>query len=832
MPIYYAPIKAQFQALTVVDGMGSLGWNFIGPGNGNQVKHNICSSYGYITDCTICGTDEFGDCLTCLANNTQDYDYPDSFTTTITNSSVLVGDFVDLTIYGYNLNPQQQTLTDEFNCSYTQFATTCKSVGFAIDRYSNLWGWGGAPTNDVPLTRNWVTPDIIAVSANTINPVSNINWLGLLPRYINFGNTYVGACIYNDGSLRMWGDNTNYQVGIGSSTYTSGTTAVLLSGTKNWNQISAGSVNTIAVRKDGTLWSWGQGGVAYVGVDGRNGAGGSAEPAQIGSDTNWKQVNVGNYNAAAVKNDKTLWTWGYIFWGAIGNGSYGVNSGYSSPIQIGTTEWEKVSISSNYVLAIKTDGTLWAWGNNSTGQLGLGNTADKSVPTQVGTDTDWFHVEASNTHAVALKTNGTLYTWGDNIVGQLGIGDTVNRSIPTAVGSLSNWMFIASKGSHTLAIKTDGTLWSWGRNDQGQLGLGSFTNKSSPVQVGTDTDWELITATYGVSLATKKNSNRLWGAGGYLQLLPFSNQTTFASFHTNYIGTGYKKIAASSANVSPHVLSVKTDGTLWALGTNNSGQLGTGNTTVQSSFVQIGSLTDWKDVAVHKEMSLAIKTNNTLWAWGNNTNGNLGTSNTTSYSSPVQIGALSNWAFVTANRYTCLAVKTDGTLWGWGNNLNGQIGNGTTTSYSSPVQIGSLTTWSIVQAYDLNDDNNITVLAIKTDGTLWGWGRYISNSGGGTSSPVQIGTNTDWANLPIGGGLAGFYEYNGAKDYSNYYGYAAITSSGDIYNINPITGSYGTVGRSPILVGSSLGTTVKKCVASKGNALILKTVNGQNRSFM
>ncbi|WP_208029780.1 RCC1 domain-containing protein [Rhabdothermincola sediminis] len=189
-----------------------------------------------------------------------------------------------------------------------------------------------------------------------------------------------------------------------------------------------------------------------------------------------------------------------------------------------------------------------------------------------------------------------------------------------------------------------------------------------------------------------------------------------------------------------------TSGTLWAWGYNGDGQLGTGDTTDQTSPVQIGTGTDWASVTAGDSHTVAIRTDGTLWAWGRNGYGQLGTGDTTNRTSPVQIGTGTDWASVTAGYYHTVAVRTDGTLWAWGWNLFGQLGTGDTTNRTSPVQIGTGTDWASVTA------GYSHTVAIRTDGTLWAWG-YNSDGQLGTgdytshASPVQIGTGTDWASV-------------------------------------------------------------------------------------
>ena len=363
----------------------------------------------------------------------------------------------------------------------------------------------------------------------------------------------------------------------------------------------------------------------------------------------------------------------------------------------------------------ETVGELWTWGGGWSGQLGLGNTTNRSEPTQVGSLTDWEKVNAGSrpNNNAAIKTDGTLWTWGYNYYGSLGIGTSqaslganADKSSPVQVGSLTNW-FIAGGGDNCMvAIKTDGTLWSWGLTNYGQGGRNNSTNVSSPVQIGSLTDWkgsssdEVLTdgetkigsGSYNSHII--KNDGTLWGWGWGAQSTVGDSSTTNRSSPVQ-IGSG-TDWASISPSYSYNVCAVKTGGTLWTWGRGDEGALGHGDTTTRNSPVQVGSLTTWKFVCAGYKWSCAVKTDGTLWAWGDNSKGQLGLGDTTSRSSPVQVGSLTDWLRPLSGYQHNRVLKTDGTLWAWGNNDVGQLGLGDTTNRSSPVQVGSAASWGKV----------------------------------------------------------------------------------------------------------------------------------------
>jgi alpha-tubulin suppressor-like RCC1 family protein len=309
-------------------------------------------------------------------------------------------------------------------------------------------------------------------------------------------NRYALGVQYN-GTLWAWGNNNNGCLGVGNTTKYSSPKQV--GALTNWLKVSSGGYSSsFAIKTDGTFWSWGDNGKGQLG-DGTITK--RSSPVQVGSLTNWLNVASGAYYVVATKTDGTLWSWGGNTNGQLGLGN---RTSYSSPKQVGAlTNWLNITCSQYSTLAVKTDGSLWSWGQNDSGQLGLNNRTYYSSPKQVGSLTTWSNGFASQQNGIKFfKTDGTLWTWGNNSYGELGLGNTTKYSSPKQVGSLTTWSAVSGKGFFTIALQTNGTLWSWGRNADGQLGLGNTTSYSSPKQIGSLTSWVKIASGYSMTFGT------------------------------------------------------------------------------------------------------------------------------------------------------------------------------------------------------------------------------------------------------------------------------------------------------------------------------------------
>ncbi|MBI5936211.1 MAG: hypothetical protein HY850_00005, partial [Betaproteobacteria bacterium] len=324
-------------------------------------------------------------------------------------------------------------------------------------------------------------------------------------------------------------------------------------------------------------------------------------------------ITGGAGHSLALKEDGTLWSWGQNL-----NGELGIGSTVTSAATKIGTGYAAIGATLNTSAAIKTDGSLWAWGYNAYGTVGDGTTTTRLSPVQIGTG--FSKIDGGGSHFIALKPDGSLWAWGTNNVGQAGDGTTTQYNSPIYIGS--GFSAISAGLAHSLALKTDGSLWAWGQNNYGQLGDGTTTNRLVPTQ----------------------------------------------------IGTGFTAISAGME----HSIALKSDGTIWTWGDNTRGQLGDGTTVRQLTPKQVAS--NYKSIAAGGRYSEGIKTDNTLWIWGQWVWQYPGST------SPQQIGA--NFYYVTSSGYgTSFGVKLDGTTWAWGDNFYGELGDGSASYRQTPVQL-------------------------------------------------------------------------------------------------------------------------------------------------
>lgn len=316
---------------------------------------------------------------------------------------------------------------------------------------------------------------------------------------------------------------------------------------------------------------------------------------------------------------------------------------------------------------------LYSTGYGYEGGLGLGSGIEQvSIFTRIGTDTDWIAIGTGGYQSFAIKSSGKLYAWGYNAnygVGYLGLGGELSEEIiwvPTQVGIDVNWKDVKGGRTHAIGLKTNGTIWATGANNYGQLGVGDNVSRTEFAQAGSGSNW----------------------------------------------------VTVNTGNSSWHNCAIRADGTLWAAGYNNAGQLGQGDMTNQNSFVQIGSDSTWIVVSLGERHTLAIKSDGTLWATGSNLKGQLGLGDNVSRTSLTQVGSGTDWADCIGGEYYSYAVKSNGTLWATGENDLGQLGQGDTVNTNAFVQVGTAAEWEDIAL----GQSGSHAMCINASEELWGTG--------------------------------------------------------------------------------------------------------------
>ncbi|MCL1808830.1 MAG: hypothetical protein FWG42_03565, partial [Clostridiales bacterium] len=327
------------------------------------------------------------------------------------------------------------------------------SHSIAIKTDGSLWAWGantygqlgdGTRTNRNAPVRIGLDNDWVAVSASDKHTVA----------------------LKKDGSLWAWGANNFGQLGDGTSEQR---TAPVRVGTDNdWAEVfsagwSHGETNlpfahTVALKTDGSLWTWGNNHHGQLG-DGTADDEKHTTPIRIGTATDWVAVSAGCAHTVALKSDGSLWTWGYNLTGGLGDGTE-VNR--HRPIRVGTdNDWAVGWGGYCYTVALKTDGSLWSWGENFSGELGDGTTINRSLPSRIGTDNDWVAAAPTRafadkgSHTLALKASSSLWAWGNNASGQLGDGTAINRGVPGRLGTDNDWAISLTIGMILLDYSQD-----------------------------------------------------------------------------------------------------------------------------------------------------------------------------------------------------------------------------------------------------------------------------------------------------------------------------------------------------------------------------------------
>jgi len=518
-----------------------------------------------------------------------------------------------------------------------------------------------------------------------------------------------------DGTVKTWGDN--YYGQLGNGTYNERSTPTTVSGINGIvTAIAAGDTHTVALLADGTMRTWGDNYYGQLG-NGEDGNDSYTPVAVIGLAGTVIAIAAGDYHTLAIMADGTVKAWGDNGSGQLGDGSYYSNSLPETVVGLGGTA-KHIEAGNYYTVALLVDGTVKAWGDNVSGQLGNGTYNISSTPVTVtGLDSAVTSIASGDVHTIVLLANGTVKTWGNNNLSQLGSGSSSN--IPVTVTGLGGTATAVAAGSyHNVVLFADGTLKSWGYNVHGQLGNGTNTDSAVPVTVsGIEGNVTAVTAGYAHTVVILDDGTiKSWGYNSHGQL---GNSTTTSSSTPVTVAGLAGRVTALAAGEN-HTVALLEDGTLQAWGWNGYGQLGNGTTTNSSTPVTVVGL-GGRVIAIvaGKAHTIALLENGTVKAWGLNSYGELGNGTHANSSTPVTVTDMGYTVTAIAARVDhSMALLGNGTIKSWGRNEFGQLGNGTTTDSSTPVAVTGLggTGTAITAGWGHS-------MARLADGTVNSWGR-------------------------------------------------------------------------------------------------------------
>lgn len=406
--------------------------------------------------------------------------------------------------------------------------------------------------------------------------------------------------------------------------------------------------------------------------------------------TGFVDIESGEEYTVALASNGTVWAWGNNVYGSLGDGSF---EDSNIPVQVrGLSGIVSIGSGLGHVVALKNDGTVWTWGLNADGQLGNGSFTNSGTPVLVNGLSNVEQIITESSSVFAIRSDGTVWAWGNNSHYVLGNGSEDDIAVPVQVTGLTGIDSVVTNGQHAFAIGDAGTVWAWGRNDSGQLGLGSIGDEYEPVAINGLSGLGMIKTGWAHTLALKNDGTVLaWGNNDQGQVGDGSGRTVTSPVQ---ILTGIQSIEAGPATS----FAVKNDGTVLAWGDNWAGQLGDGTYDLKqtpTAVLKLSGITVLE--ASWDEFTLARKNDGTVWAWGHNEDGGVGDGTMENRNAPAQVGAPLTGISKLETRYQhALVLRSDGSVWGWGFNEAGQLGDGTFEEYRlTPVQTSAISCASV-----------------------------------------------------------------------------------------------------------------------------------------
>lgn len=612
---------------------------------------------------------------------------------------------------------------------------------------------------------------VVTISAGSVTSTAAILTVGSAQQIngkIIAGDSHNFA-IRADDTLWSWGRNDFGQLGLGNKV--DQLVPRQITGLSGAIAAAGGTEHSLVVDSAGFVWAFGRNNSGKLGdgtiVD-------QSIPVRLtGLGNTVIAVAAGANHSLALKSDGSVWAWGHGGSGRLGNGT-GQDSLTPTPVTgLGAGSGVvAIAAGGEFSLALKSNGTLWGWGRNFYGQLGLGNTSDAAVPTQASSISGVTAIAGGNDFVMVLKSDGTVWGAGINWAGQLGTGATnAGRVTFAPIIGVTGIIAVETGRSHTVALKSDGTVLGWGENNWGQLGSSTPSYILTAAQVPNLTGIVALAAGYhtlaarsdGTIVGCGENVRGALGdetTGNRTQVVPISDFTL-----NRQVDLPQFSPAGGDYPVALNVsLTCATPGAIIHYTTNGSDPGISDPAVVSGSVVPVTRTTLLRvkafktglapashaaayristPIITGRYSSFVIRPDGTLWDWGRNDVGQLGLGTITAVPTPTLLPVPSARAVANGLDHV-LVVDGAGSLWAIGSNSNGKLGDGTTTNSLVPKKITSLGN-NVVQvaAGDLHS------LALKSDGSVWAWGH------GGTGR-LGDGTQLDrWAPVPVTGLAAG-----------------------------------------------------------------------------
>jgi len=469
----------------------------------------------------------------------------------------------------------------------------------------------------------------------------------------------------------------------------------------NWAKVTAGDDFTCGIRVDGGLFCWGYNdrGQLGVGMDAPQ----IDDPVQVQIGSTWESVSAGAAHACAIRSDRSLWCWGHNWAGQLG---LGTSDDQNRPTNVGTASWRLVAAGTYHTCGIRDDDSMWCWGRNDVGQVGSNSTMNQPTPQDISGGHRWSVVAAGDVHSCAIHADGTRWCWGENYYGHFGDGGSNDSLYPKPIQDApgeQQWSTISAGEDTTCGVLAGGGARCWGANFTGQLGDGTSSEYvETPVRLASlSDDWVEIEV--GATHACGRQQNGsvwCWGDASAMSLESSTNIPTELAPGTTSIGFALGR---------SHTCRLGSDHALWCAGDGSAGQLGAGPIGITDPLQVPGT---WVAVDGGQSTTCAINTSAELYCWGENGASEVGDNTYFRRLTPTKLTG--QWKSVSVGRNHSCALDLSDNPWCWGSNFGGSVGNNSNES-KVPVRIMGTGPLREVSAGD-------HTLAVTMTNELWGWG--------------------------------------------------------------------------------------------------------------